>query len=128
VTAPTPGAGGPIEHLSAVTLATPNMAASLGFYRAVGFEVLYGGDDADFTSLRVGAGYLNLQHVPGARPGLWGRVIIWVDDVDRMHARCVAAGGRPEAAPADAPWGERYFHVKDPAGHEISFARPLEPR
>jgi uncharacterized glyoxalase superfamily protein PhnB len=28
-------------------------------------------------------------------------------------------------APADAPWGERYFHVQDPAGHEVSIARPL---
>jgi uncharacterized glyoxalase superfamily protein PhnB len=27
--------------------------------------------------------------------------------------------------PADAPWGERYFHVRDPDGHELSFARPL---
>ena len=28
-------------------------------------------------------------------------------------------------APADAPWGERYFHVLDPDGHELSFARLL---
>jgi uncharacterized glyoxalase superfamily protein PhnB len=28
-------------------------------------------------------------------------------------------------APSDAPWGERYFHVTDPDGHELSFARPL---
>lgn len=119
---------GPIEHLSAVTLATPDMAASVAFYRAVGFELLYGGPQADFTSLRAGAGYLNLQRVDGASPGAWGRVILWVDDVDRMHARCRAAGAHPEAAPADAPWGERYFHVRDPAGHEISFARPLAPR
>jgi uncharacterized glyoxalase superfamily protein PhnB len=28
-------------------------------------------------------------------------------------------------APSDAPWGERYFHVRDPAGHELSFARLL---
>ncbi|MGH8701888.1 MAG: VOC family protein, partial [Burkholderiales bacterium] len=27
--------------------------------------------------------------------------------------------------PADAPWGERYFHISDPDGHELSFARPL---
>ncbi|MHC4164482.1 MAG: VOC family protein, partial [Planctomycetota bacterium] len=30
-----------------------------------------------------------------------------------------------EAAPADAEWGERYFHITDPDGHELSFARPL---
>ena len=42
-----------------------------------------------------------------------------------MHARAVAAGYVPEAEPADAPWGERYFHLLDPDGHELSFARPL---
>ncbi|MCY3569357.1 MAG: VOC family protein, partial [Chloroflexi bacterium] len=25
-----------------------------------------------------------------------------------------------------APWRERYFHIVDPDGHEISFAKPLE--
>ncbi|MEE9270499.1 MAG: VOC family protein, partial [Candidatus Krumholzibacteria bacterium] len=24
-----------------------------------------------------------------------------------------------------AEWGERYFHITDPDGHELSFARPL---
>ena len=36
-----------------------------------------------------------------------------------------AAGLRPEVEPRDAPWGERYFHLTDPDGHELSFARPL---
>jgi uncharacterized glyoxalase superfamily protein PhnB len=52
-------------------------------------------------------------------------VIIHVDDVDGLHARARAAGLAPEAAPRDAEWGERYFHLTDPDGHELSFARPL---
>jgi uncharacterized glyoxalase superfamily protein PhnB len=28
--------------------------------------------------------------------------------------------------PRDAPWGERYFHMRDPDGHELSFARPYQ--
>ena len=52
-------------------------------------------------------------------------VIFWVADVDVMHARARAHGYEPEMAPADAPWGERYFHVLDPDGHELSFARLL---
>ena len=31
----------------------------------------------------------------------------------------------PAFAPQDAPWGERYFHLIDPDGHELSFAKPL---
>ncbi len=117
---------GPIRALSAVTLLTGDMAASVGFYRALGFEMVYGGPEAPFTSLRAGAGYLNLQLEPGfTRAQAWGRAIFHVDDVDVVHARALAAGLVPEAAPADAPWGERYFHMRDPQGHEVSFARPL---
>jgi len=28
-------------------------------------------------------------------------------------------------APRDAAWGERFFHLTDPDGHELSFAWPL---
>ena len=117
-------ATGPVELLSAVTLASPDMAAAVGFYEALGFVRLYGGPQADFTSFGVGSGFLNLMRAP--KPdGIWGRVVFWVDDVDAMHDRVLAAGHRPETAPCDAPWGERYFHVRDPAGHELSFARLL---
>lgn len=117
----------PVERLSAVTLGTTDMAAAVAFYGALGFHQLYGGADAPFTSFRAGDGFLNLQrvaHGEAPTPG-WGRSIFWVDDVDAMHARAVAAGFYPAAEPIDAPWGERYFHIRDPDGHEVSFARPL---
>jgi catechol 2,3-dioxygenase-like lactoylglutathione lyase family enzyme len=116
----------PVEAISAVTLAVSDMAASCAFYASLGFATVHGGPDAPFTTLRAGAGFVNLQldpeHAPV--PRIWGRVIFWVDDVDAMHARAVAAGLQPDAEPADAPWGERYFHLRDPDGHELSFARP----
>ena len=55
----------------------------------------------------------------------WGRVIFYHSDVDALHARVVAAGYRPDTAPGDAEWGERFFHLTDPDGHELSFAWPL---
>ena len=54
--------------------------------------------------------------------------MLWVDDVDAMYKRTLAAGFAPETKPTDAPWGERYFHIHDPDGHELSFARPLAAR
>ena len=116
-----------IESISAVTVVVADMARSVAFYEALGFERLYGGETADFTSYRVGEGYLNLaaRGEPGDVSG-WGRTIIYVSDVDAMHERIVAAGYASEFTPRDAPWGERYFHVQDPDGHELSFARPLE--
>ena len=112
--------------ISAVTLATHDMARAVGFYRALGFELASGGPRAGFTSFGVGDGRLNLIAAPPeARWGWWGRVIFHVHDVDALHARALAAGLAPEAPPRDAEWGERYFHLRDPDGHELSFARPL---
>jgi catechol 2,3-dioxygenase-like lactoylglutathione lyase family enzyme len=119
-----------IEMINAVTLVTADMRKSCAFYESLGFERVVGGPDADFTTYRVGDGFLNVQFDPDHAPvlAIWGRVIFWVSDVDVMHARARQAGHEPEAAPADAPWGERYFHLRDPDGHELSFARPLGGR
>jgi catechol 2,3-dioxygenase-like lactoylglutathione lyase family enzyme len=118
--------GAQIERISAVTLATQDMAGAVRFYRALGFEVCHGGETAGFTSLLAGASYLNLIAQPAGKLwGWWGRVIFHVADVDAMYRRALSHGLRPEAPPRDAPWGERFFHLTDPDGHELSFARPL---
>ncbi|MEX2255998.1 MAG: VOC family protein [Acidimicrobiia bacterium] len=126
----TGGDEGPVESINAVTLAVAEMPRSVAFYEALGFALASGGSDAGFTTFRVGDGFLNLQVDPEHTPlaGIWGRVIFWVDDVDAMHARALAAGFSPATSPADAPWGERYFHLHDPDGHELSFARPVTAR
>ena len=114
------------ESISAITLAVRDMRAATTFYEVLGLRRLYGGAEASFTSYEVGGQYLNLQQVAlddGERR--WGRVIFYVADVDAMHARATAAGLRPLFAPRDASWGERYFHLRDPDGHELSFARRL---
>ena len=115
--------------INAVTLVTADMATSCAFYVALGFEPIVGGGDAPFTTYRVGDGFLNVQLDPAHAPvpAIWGRVIIFVADVDAMYERAVAHGAVPEMPPSDAPWGERYFHVRDPDGHELSFARLVAP-
>jgi hypothetical protein len=30
-----------------------------------------------------------------------------------------------ENEPTNAPWGERFFHIREPNGYELSFAQPL---
>ncbi len=118
-----------VKHISAITLIVGDMAVSTAFYEALGFEMLYGGPDERFTSYRVGAGFLNLS-LSGrdeTRPQrLWGRTIFHVDDVDAQYQLALDAGFTPEAPPRDAEWGERYFHLRDPDGHELSFAKLLE--
>lgn len=115
-----------LTSISAVTLVVGDMARSLAFYTSLGFGVRYGGAAERFTSLRVGEQFLNLMlaEETGSHAG-WGRVIVHVDDVDAVYQAALAAGHSPEAPPRDAEWGERYFHLDDPDGHQLSFARPL---
>ena len=116
-----------IECISAITLATHNMPRAVRFYRALGFEIAYGGGEADFTSFRVGTGYLNLVAVSVEKKWCWwGRVIFYHADVDALYETVGRAGYHTDTAPCDASWGERFFHITDPDGHELSFAWPLE--
>jgi len=115
-----------IESISAVTLATHDMARAVRFYSLLGFEFAYGGPEAGFTSFRVGSGHLNLiAQDEAVQWTWWGRVIFHVSDVDALYRRAVGNGLCPEAAPQDASWGERFFHLTDPDGHELSFAKRL---
>lgn len=114
-----------IEKISAVTLRVADMRVSVRFYRDVlGLELIYGSEDSYFISLRTKdrGTILNLEQ---GEPSLqWGRLIFHVSDVDRCWAYLTEEGFHPDA-PKDASWGERYFHMPDPDGHVLSFARPI---
>lgn len=112
-----------ITGISAVTLATHDMVRAVRFYRLLGLPLVHGGEDAGFTSFRAGGNFLNLIAQPAERRwSWWGRLIFYDPDVDALHARLIAAGIRPDSAPRDAAWGERFFHLTDPDGHELSIA------
>jgi catechol 2,3-dioxygenase-like lactoylglutathione lyase family enzyme len=115
-----------VEKISAVTFRVLSMKASVQFYRDVlGMELVYGGERAGFSSLRAkdaDSAILNLEH--GRSVNGWGRLIFHVADVDAFWTHLCKKGFQPER-PRDASWGERYFHMPDPDGHELSFARPI---
>jgi catechol 2,3-dioxygenase-like lactoylglutathione lyase family enzyme len=115
-----------IEKISAMTLKVASLRNSVRFYGDVlGMEIVYGGEDASFSSLRAKEAedlILNLEQgrsVPG-----WGRMIFYVADVDAFWEYLRGKGFNPEK-PRDASWGERYFHMPDPDGYELSFAHPI---
>jgi catechol 2,3-dioxygenase-like lactoylglutathione lyase family enzyme len=114
-----------VEGLSAITLATQDMARAVAFYEALGFRIVHGGADEAFTSFAIGTSFLNLTSETHEPVSFWGRVIFYVSDVDAFYRKAKALGIEPQFAPRDAPWHERYFHLTDPDGHELSFARPL---
>ena len=115
-----------VQRISAITLRVSDMARSVGFYNELlGLEILYGGKDSFFSSLRTAGSndvILNLEQ--GHPQVIWGRIIFWVEDVDQSW-EYLTSKGFTAPQPRDAAWGERYFHLRDPDGHELSFAQPL---
>ena len=120
-------------EINAITFGVAEMARALDFYAGVlGLPVTYGGDAEPFTTLKLGSNFINLFTHDG-NIAFWGRVVLHVEDPDQIYRDLCAAvtDGRlpkscePHAPPDDAPWGERYFHVNDPDGHQLSFARLL---
>jgi catechol 2,3-dioxygenase-like lactoylglutathione lyase family enzyme len=115
-----------VERLSAVTLRVANMGASVRFYRDVlGLEIIYGGEEAYFSSLRMKDGKDPILNLEQGKPATeWGRLIFYLVDVDAFWTYLKERGFNPER-PRDASWGERYFHMPDPDGYELSFAHPI---
>ena len=119
--------------INAITLATSDMDASRAFYAKLGLNCTYGCAAGNWSTFGGPEGALHSFHVnlfPAEDSDLaprrgWGRVILYAADVDGVYRRAVAAGLAPEHAPRDADWGERYFQILDPSGHEIAVARPL---
>ncbi|MGE3537823.1 MAG: VOC family protein [Candidatus Tectimicrobiota bacterium] len=114
-----------IQHISAVTFAVRAMPEALTFYTALGFTRIFGGPQSKFSTLQAGEAFVNLMVTPTYTPTWWGRTIFRVADVDTLYQVVCAQGLTPAAPPQNAPWGERYFHVTDPNGHELSFAQVL---
>jgi uncharacterized glyoxalase superfamily protein PhnB len=102
------------------------MVRAVAVYRHLEYIISKSGESADFTTLAVGSGALNL--ILAAREkrwAWWGRLIFYASDVDALYERAISAGVSPDFSPRDAACSERYFHVTDPDDHEISFAAPL---
>jgi catechol 2,3-dioxygenase-like lactoylglutathione lyase family enzyme len=86
-----------IEKISAITFRVSNMKAAVQFYRNVlGMELLYGGEQASFSSLRANdsdSAILNLEQ--GDTVSRWGRLIFHVTDVDPFWTHLKQKGFHP---------------------------------
>jgi len=102
--------------------------AEVNSAHGVEYRKKYGGEDAGFSSLLAKepqSAILNLEQ--GEPVTSWGRLIFHVTDVDALWNHLKDRGFDPEI-PRDASWGERYFDMPDPDGHELSFAHPYKAR
>lgn len=126
--APKPGAVSPIPkgyHTITPYLVAENADALIDFvkqtfgaeetFRAIGSA---GGIHAEVrlgdSMLMMGGGGPGLSYRGGAIPTA---LHVYVEDVDTVHARAVAAGGVAIMPPTDQEYGERSSSVKDSAGN-----------
>jgi catechol 2,3-dioxygenase-like lactoylglutathione lyase family enzyme len=135
-----------VYRISAVTLIIKNMERSCNFYSQIpGFRLAYGGSPIDsFTTYQIGKDnpplYLNLELNTASNSNHnehnkrhFGRIIFHTEDVDELYSYLRSNAGISnivlfENEPMDAPWGERYFHIREPDGYQLSFAKPMEKR
>ena len=120
-----------------------------------GFSVTYGGKPSDrFTTFEIGKGsmtttYLNLELIEEEEENDgsdftksnvekvkvkvnedFGRIIFHAENVDGLYSymkqdEYISKSIVFENEPTNAPWGERFFHIREPNGYELSFAQPL---
>lgn len=127
-----------VSQISAITLKVTDMKKSVYFYSKIpGLSLRYGGKNRDiFSSFEIVnnnfKSYVNLElRKRGQRLSAsnFGRVIFYTSDVDKLYSKLrmdihLAAMIVFENEPLNAVWGERYFHIRDPDGYELSFAQP----
>lgn len=108
----------PIETLRAF-VPSKDLALSLRFYRALGFEIRREFGDGSGAIIALGASSLILQRADDAHDVMMQLV---VPDLDAWWAHIQAArlsenfGVPPPRAPAMQPWGLMVAYVVDPSG------------
>ena len=126
------------ESANAITLLTSDMKSSTIFYEKLGLSISFGGYNSQFTTMSPSSDssmkhniHINLEYdetwpYNSTKLANWGRIIFYVLDVDDMYNLARDGNITCEFEPIDAAWGERYFHIIDPAGHELSFAKRID--
>jgi uncharacterized glyoxalase superfamily protein PhnB len=98
-------------------------------FDAVETRVTAGGRHGTHRELRIGDSMLMLGEGATGEvvPGRSMAFHVFVDDVDAVYAKALAAGGESLGEPADRPYGERSGFIKDAVGNHWYIASPLGP-
>jgi PhnB protein len=64
--------------------------------------------------------------VPSMEDSETTSIHVYLDNVDAVFQRAVAAGAQPKMPPTDMFWGDRYAQIADPFGHVWSLATHTE--
>ncbi|MGX9884340.1 VOC family protein [Streptomyces sp. NPDC002276] len=129
-------------RFDAIGLVVSDMAASVAFYRLLGFGFPEAAEDQPHAEAQLPGGLRLLLDTEdtvrsfhaGWRPPTGGSgraaLALLCDDpaeVDRVYEELVGAGHHGELKPWDAFWGQRYAVVHDPDGNGVDLFAPLSP-
>lgn len=126
-------------RFDAIGLVVSDMAASVAFYRRLGFTFPEGAADEPHTEAELPGGLRLLldteetvrSFLPQWRPPAGGgRHSLAMrcenpSEVDAVYEELVGAGYHGELKPWDAFWGQRYASVHDPDGNGVDLFAPL---
>ncbi|MFE2579686.1 VOC family protein [Streptomyces sp. NPDC059378] len=127
-------------RFDAIGLVVSDMAASVAFYRRLGFTIPVGAEREPHVEIGLPGGLRLLldteDTVRSFRPQ-WrapsgeGRAALALrcegpDEVDSVYEELVDAGYHGELKPWNAFWGQRYAVVLDPDGNGVDLFAPLE--
>ncbi|MFF0161395.1 VOC family protein [Streptomyces sp. NPDC005263] len=126
-------------RFDAIGMVASDMAASIAFYRRLGFVFPDGAEKEPHTEAGLPGGLrlmLDSEEVvrsfdPEWRPAAGdGRIAIALlcespAEVDSVYQDMVGAGYRGPRKPWDAVWGQRYASLLDPDGNGVDLFAPL---
>jgi lactoylglutathione lyase len=110
--------------LEGLTLHVEDVERSRDFYARLPGAVIEVHRPGEFALFRIGQarlGLLNRNYLVGDGPGFHVEISTAEGAVDDLYEQVRAAGIEPVGPPANRPWGERTFHVKDPDGNLLEF-------
>lgn len=126
-------------QLDFFSVVVSDMARSLAFYRKLGLEFPEGAESEGHVEARLPGGIrygLDTEETMRSFDPEWQRPMGGhavggafrcesPEEVDRVYAELLAAGGSAHKEPWDAFWGMRYAQLADPDGTVIDLYAPL---
>lgn len=126
-------------RFDAVGIVVTDMPRALAFYRKLGLEFADGAESEDHVEAQLAGGLrymLDTESVVKIFDPEWQRPTGGYavggafkcdspEEVDRVYAELLEAGGSAHKEPWDAFWGQRYAQLADPDGTVIDLFAPL---